>query len=180
MKRVTRAPKRVPLSVWIYSTQNMDTLLLENAAPAVLHEETQDSLQNLDFLSDSEILLAYIPGDRAPSAGFWDSYNTKQITIGRLACLHLWKASGSRLVPHEFQLKATIATMSGQHSLIDVGTGKGKTLCMVLPSLLYPLWSACRLFKSLISSTMASALWLSTKIHQMIHCFGRSGWATSY
>jgi len=116
----------------------MDTLLLENAAPAVLHEETQDSLQNLDFLSDSEILLAYIPGDRAPSAGFWDSYNTKQITIGRLACLHLWKASGSRLVPHEFQLKATIATMSGQHSLIDVGTGKGKTLCMVLPSLLSP------------------------------------------
>jgi hypothetical protein len=119
----------------------MDTLRLENAAPALLDEETQDSLQDLDLLSHSKIVLAYnnhIPGDRAPSAGFWDSYNAKQITIGRLACLHLWKASGSRLVPYEFQLKATIATMSGQHSLIDVGTGYGKTLCMVLPSLLSP------------------------------------------
>lgn len=31
-----------------------------------------------------------------------------------------------------------IATMSGQDSLIDVGTGQGKTLCMIIPCLLSP------------------------------------------
>jgi hypothetical protein len=37
----------------------MDTPRLEDAAPAVLNEETQDSLQNLDLLSDCKIVLAY-------------------------------------------------------------------------------------------------------------------------
>ncbi|KAH9053208.1 hypothetical protein EDB87DRAFT_282071 [Lactarius vividus] len=41
-------------------------------------------------------------------------------------------------LPREFQLTATIATISGQDSPIDVGTGAGKTLCMILPCLLTP------------------------------------------
>ena len=36
----------------------MDTLCLEDAAPAVLDQETQDSLQNLDLLLDFKIVLA--------------------------------------------------------------------------------------------------------------------------
>ena len=44
--------------------------------------------------------------------------------------------SFSRLVLWEFQLQAIISTMSGQGSLIDVGTGNGKTLCMIIPCLL--------------------------------------------
>ena len=31
-----------------------------------------------------------------------------------------------------------MATMSGQDTLVDVGTGAGKTLCMVLPCMLAP------------------------------------------
>jgi superfamily II DNA helicase RecQ len=42
----------------------------------------------------------------------------------------------SQVLPKEFQLTATIAIMSGQDSLIDVGTGAGKTMCMILPCLL--------------------------------------------
>ena len=36
----------------------------------------------------------------------------------------------------KFQLRAIISTMSGQDSLVDVGTGNGKTLCMIIPCLL--------------------------------------------
>ena len=43
-----------------------------------------------------------------------------------------------KLVPWEFQLEATIAIMSGRDSLIDVSTGYGKTLCMIIPCLLNP------------------------------------------
>jgi superfamily II DNA helicase RecQ len=47
-------------------------------------------------------------------------------------------ASGEKIVPNEFQLRATIAMMSGQDSLIDAGTNYGKTLCIILPCLLDP------------------------------------------
>ncbi|KAH6904498.1 hypothetical protein BKA70DRAFT_1085122, partial [Coprinopsis sp. MPI-PUGE-AT-0042] len=35
----------------------------------------------------------------------------------------------------QYQLEAALALISGQDSLVDVGTGYGKTLCMVLPAL---------------------------------------------
>jgi len=36
----------------------------------------------------------------------------------------------------DFQLRAVIAVMFGQDALIDVGTGYGKTLCMIISCLL--------------------------------------------
>ena len=53
-------------------------------------------------------------------------------------CLLLWIVSFSRLVPWGFQLRVIISTMSGQDSLVDVGTGNDKTLCMIIPCLLSP------------------------------------------
>ncbi|KAF8149643.1 hypothetical protein BJ912DRAFT_869966 [Pholiota molesta] len=81
---------------------------------------------------------ALISAELAPPASFWESYNEEQITIGLRACLLLWKATSGRLVPREFQLQATIALFSGLDCLVDVGTGYGKTLCMILPCLLCP------------------------------------------
>ena len=40
------------------------------------------------------------------------------------------------IVPNEFQLTATISLMSGQNTLVDVGTGYRKTLCMIILCLL--------------------------------------------
>lgn len=100
-----------------------------------------DALENIRNLSSELVQNAYatqIPQDLAPLADFWSSYDEKQVTIGLRSCLLLWTASGSCLVPREFQLRAIIATMSGQDSLIDVGTGQGKTLCMIIPCLLSP------------------------------------------
>ncbi|KAH9070707.1 P-loop containing nucleoside triphosphate hydrolase protein, partial [Lactarius deliciosus] len=65
-------------------------------------------------------------------------YDEEKQSIGLRACLLLWVISNFEVLPREFQVTATIAIMSGQDSLIDVGTGAGKTLCMILPCLLSP------------------------------------------
>ncbi len=69
---------------------------------------------------------------------FWLQYNEEQQIVGLRMSLLLWLHSKRQDLPQEFQLNATIAIMSGQDSLVDIGTGAGKTLCMVLPCLLVP------------------------------------------
>ena len=85
-----------------------------------------------------------IPSELAPPTSFWKSYTDEKLAIGLHTCLALWAASGEKMVPLEFQLTATIALMSGQDSLVDVGTGYGKTLCMIIPCLLSPSGSNAR------------------------------------
>jgi replicative superfamily II helicase len=77
-----------------------------------------------------------IPIELAPPTSFWKSYTDEKLAIGLRACLTMWVASKKKIVPKEFQLTTTIALMSGQDTLVDVGTGYGKTLCMILPCLL--------------------------------------------
>ena len=96
-------------------------------------------MSHIQNLSLDSLKLSYgmsIPAELAPPALFWKSYSDEKLAIGLRACLAMWAASGKKLVPNEFQLNATIALMSGQDSLVDVGTGSGKTLCMILPCLL--------------------------------------------
>jgi ATP-dependent helicase YprA (DUF1998 family) len=77
-----------------------------------------------------------IPSELAPPSSFWKSYGDEKLAIGLRACLVMWATSGKKIVPNEFQLTATISLMSGQDTLVDVGTGYGKTLCMIIPCLL--------------------------------------------
>ena len=76
--------------------------------------------------------------DRAPPAAFWVPYNDDERNTGLGAFLLVWTATHSKLASREFQLEATIAIMSGRDSLIDVGTGYGKTLCVIIFCLLNP------------------------------------------
>lgn len=79
-----------------------------------------------------------IPPELHLPPSFWQKYNAEQAIIGLRACLLLWCATSRRMIPREFQLQATIALISGQDCLVDVGTGYGKTLCMIIPCLLLP------------------------------------------
>ena len=79
-----------------------------------------------------------IPIERRLPDEFWLQYNEEKQMIGLRVSLLLWVHSECQYVPREFQLVATMALMTGQDSLIDVGTGAGKTLCMVLPCMLAP------------------------------------------
>jgi hypothetical protein len=63
-----------------------------------------------------------IPSELAPPTTFWKPYTNEKLVIGLRACLAMWAASREKIVPNEFQLTATIALMSGQDSLVDVGT----------------------------------------------------------
>ena len=89
---------------------------------------------SLDMLKD--LYQASIPAHLALPGSFWEAYTDEKLATGLRACLATWTASGKEIVPMEFQLQATIAMMSGQDALIDVGTGYGKTLCMIMPCLL--------------------------------------------
>ncbi|KAF9525193.1 P-loop containing nucleoside triphosphate hydrolase protein [Crepidotus variabilis] len=92
-------------------------------------------------MSDRQILSGYstrIPSSRALPVIFWESYSEQQKILGFRLSLLLWIASGHKLLPREFQLQATLALLSGKDVLVDVGTGYGKTLCMILPCLLNP------------------------------------------
>ena len=103
--------------------------------------KTQKALQEIRDLPASLLRITFdliIPTDRAPPASFWVPYNDDERNIGLRACLLVWTVTYSKLVPREFQLEATIAIISGRDSLIDVGTGYGKTLCMIIPCLLDP------------------------------------------
>ena len=77
-----------------------------------------------------------IPSELAVSTSFWNSYSDEKLAIGLRACLAVWATSGKRIVPNNFQLTAAISLISGQDTLVDAGTGYGKTLCMIIPCLL--------------------------------------------
>jgi superfamily II DNA helicase RecQ len=79
-----------------------------------------------------------VPEERRLRVEFFSPYPAEKQAIAIRASLLLWVLSGFKDLPREFQLTATIAMMSGLDSLIDVGTGAGKTLCMVLPCMISP------------------------------------------
>ena len=113
----------------------------DTSIPSPNLAETQKTLQEIRDLPAALLKLAFdllIPTDCAPSATFWAPYNDDERNIGLRACLLVWTVTYSKLVPREFQLEATITIMSGRDSFIDVGTGYGKTLCVIIPCLLNP------------------------------------------
>ncbi|KAF8991099.1 hypothetical protein BDQ17DRAFT_1219846, partial [Cyathus striatus] len=69
---------------------------------------------------------------------FWKKYNEREELIGLKATLAMFIASNSKKIPWMFQLETTIALCTKTDTLVDVGTGYGKTFCMILPALLFP------------------------------------------
>ena len=102
-----------------------------------MDSELNSVLEKTRSFSLDMLKLTYqdsIPSELALPTSFWKSYSDEKLAIGLRACLVIWDASGKKIVPNEFQLTATISLMSGLDTLVDVGTGYGKTLCMIIPS----------------------------------------------
>lgn len=109
--------------------------------PTTTHVLDKYELEDIRKIPDGDLLWLYeclVPEERRLPLSFWQSYSAEQKSIGIRASLLLLKHSNLQELPREFQLTATIAIVSGQDSLVDVGTGAGKTLCMILPCLLSP------------------------------------------
>ncbi|KAH0828138.1 hypothetical protein J3R83DRAFT_3826 [Lanmaoa asiatica] len=54
------------------------------------------------------------------------------------ASLIVHHLSSHAIVPHDFQLQASLAILHGKDSIVTAGTGSGKTLCQLIPLLLRP------------------------------------------
>jgi Lhr-like helicase len=54
------------------------------------------------------------------------------------ACLMIYALSSHTIVPHIFQLQASLAILNRGDTIITAGTGSGKTLCLLIPMLLRP------------------------------------------
>jgi ATP-dependent helicase YprA (DUF1998 family) len=98
-------------------------------------EEHLDQLR-LSSAEDIELLLQNtINSERLPLV-YWNALsNEDRITASR-ACLLAYAVTGGTQVPRELQLRACLATYHAHDSLIDTGTGSGKTLPIALNLLL--------------------------------------------
>ncbi|KAF8225112.1 P-loop containing nucleoside triphosphate hydrolase protein [Tricholoma matsutake] len=90
----------------------------------------------LSSAEDIELLLQNtINSERLPLV-YWNALsNEDRITASR-ACLLAYAVAGGTQVPRELQLRACLATYHAHDSLIDAGTGSGKTLPIALNLLL--------------------------------------------
>lgn len=53
-------------------------------------------------------------------------------------CLIIWILTRGTIVPHIFQLQASLAMLHHCDTVIFAGTGAGKMLCLLIPMLLHP------------------------------------------
>ena len=97
-------------------------------------EEHLDQLC-LSSTENIELLQNTINSEWLPLV-YWNVLSNKdQITASR-ACLLAYAVTGGMQVPRELQLQACLATYHAHDSLIDTGTGSGKTLPIALNLLL--------------------------------------------
>ena len=55
------------------------------------------------------------------------------------ACLLIFSVTDGQIVPRQFQLLAGLAALWGKNSIVNAGTGSGKTLSIVIPLLMDPV-----------------------------------------
>jgi ATP-dependent helicase YprA (DUF1998 family) len=97
-------------------------------------------LETIRNLSGDDLAAKYheISSDQLPGQDFFSNLSASDTETVHKLCLLLYVASKGAKLPRIFQLQATLALLAGRDSLINAGTGSGKTLCMVLPALLDP------------------------------------------
>jgi superfamily II DNA or RNA helicase len=97
-------------------------------------------LETIRNLTGDLLILKYqqIPPSQQLRHEFIVNLETHEREIAYKGCLLLYTITNGAKVPREFQLEATLALLAGRDSLINAGTGSGKTLCMALPALLDP------------------------------------------
>src|ERR1700761_4032833 len=104
-----------------------------DAQASELGQEIRDSsLENLqslasEFLSLDALLLDYIA-----------ALNDRRKSVALKACLNVHIVSKYRTIPRKFQLEAVLALDDNRDVILESGTGSGKTLCLIIPNLLYP------------------------------------------
>jgi len=127
----------------------------------------------------SESTQTLIPQDLMPTPDFMGSLSPSETTDTLLACLLIWTLSNGLEVPREFQLRAGLAAVARQDTVVRAGTGQGKTLAMAIPMLLRPnsmaiVVSPLKRLQSTQVNIGFTVMWLSLPFNQ-VRVFRRYG-----
>ncbi|KAJ7435585.1 P-loop containing nucleoside triphosphate hydrolase protein [Mycena galericulata] len=79
-----------------------------------------------------------IPSTLPLPTDYLNSLNDDYKTIAMRSIALVFVASRKRMVPRQYQLESTNALAHDFDCFVDSGTGSGKTLCQMIPNLLYP------------------------------------------
>lgn len=99
-----------------------------------LHEHL-NTIRSLSSTEIQELFKITIPSSKLPLE-YLDTLQGNDLTTAHRACLLAWAVTSGTQVPRELQLRACLATHNGRDSLINAGTGSGKTLPIALNLLL--------------------------------------------
>jgi hypothetical protein len=105
-----------------------------------------DILYEIRALSLTELtarLRISITLQRRPTNEFFDALPEKDRCLAIKMCLLAWGISQARglstqICPRSRQIEAVLVSLNKLNSIINVGTGQGKTLCGILPHHLFP------------------------------------------
>jgi len=108
-----------------------------------LPDELRDQMQEVYDMPSADLLAhaeAIIQDNLDPLRSFLISLlpNGNEIALVLRAILLLYTVTASAKVPRQMQLESLLLVMANLDSLVNTGTGSGKTICMVLPVLLDP------------------------------------------
>ena len=94
-------------------------------------------IPNADPLAHAKVILQ---DDLDPLCSFIISLplDSDERALALRAILLLYTVTAGAKVPCQMQLESILPVMSNLNSLVNAGTGLGKTICMVLPVLLDP------------------------------------------
>ncbi|KAJ7434401.1 P-loop containing nucleoside triphosphate hydrolase protein [Mycena latifolia] len=79
-----------------------------------------------------------IPATLPLATAYIDTLNNEDKAISLRSSILVYVASNGRLVPRQYQLESNNALAHGLDCVVDSGTGSGKTLCQIIPNLLFP------------------------------------------
>jgi DEAD/DEAH box helicase len=127
-----------------------------------------------------EFTQTSIPQDLMPTPDFMGSLSPLETTdTPLLACLLIWTLSNGLKVPREFQLRAGLAAVAGQNTVVRAETGQGKTLAMAISMLLRQnsmaiVVSPLKRLQSTQVNISFTVMWLSLPFNQ-VRVFRRYG-----
>ncbi|KAJ7679800.1 hypothetical protein B0H17DRAFT_943826 [Mycena rosella] len=84
-----------------------------------------------------ELAQELLPTDKVPY-DYIDSLDDRHKAISFQSSLLVYYSSKGRIVPRQYQLEANNVLADGLDIVVSSGTGSGKTLCQIIPNLLYP------------------------------------------
>jgi superfamily II DNA helicase RecQ len=91
----------------------------------------------LSDTDSTDSVISQLDTNILPSSAFLDTLSPHDASKAKQACLIAW-ALTRRIILKEWQLGGTLDILAGRDTILNAGTGSGKTMLIILPALLRP------------------------------------------